>query len=91
MSVAIEWVKHRVVYSVTGWVLFWGVVERVDARKASLESDTPLKRLPCEENYSTHWSDQMAVADGKKKKYAVEMNRGGLLDRSLDMTFRRGL
>ena len=91
MFVEIEWVKHRVVYSVTGWVLFWGVVEPIDARKASVESDTPLKRSPCEERYSTHWSDQMAAADGKMKKYAVEMNRGALLDTSLDKTFRRGL
>ena len=76
-------VKHPVVNGVTDLISFSAVVGPVDAnqKKASLNSDSPPKRLPCEENNSIHWCDRTAAADGKRKKHAVEMNRGGLWGR----------
>lgn len=89
----VELGKHQVVSSVMDLISFWMVVAQVDATqmKASLKSDSPPKRLPFEESSSTHRSARMAAADGKMKKYAVEMNLEGLLGKFPDTISRPGL
>lgn len=90
--VVIGWVKHQVLNSVTDLISFWVVVGQADAnqREASLKSDPPPKRLPCEESNSIHWTDRMAAADGKMKN-VVGMSQEGLLGNSPDTIYRRGL
>ncbi len=86
-------VKRRVVNSVMDLITFEVVVGQVGAsqRKASLGTDSPLKRLPCEESSSTHWNGQMGAADGTTKKNAVEMNQEGLLEKSPGKISQQGL
>ena len=90
MLFAIEWVKHRVVNSVTDLTLFWAVVGQIDGVqvRAYFDSDCPPQRQLCEENSSTHRTDQLAAADDKMK-YGAERNREGLLGRTLDMISQR--
>ena len=89
----IEWGKRQVVNSVTdlkrSWVVVVGQVDAIQ-RNAPVESDSPPMRLPNGESSLIHWSDRIAVADGKKQ-YAVEMNREGILCNSPCTISLRGL
>ena len=91
--VVIEWVTHQAVDNVKDWISFWAVVAQVDAnqRQAPLESDSPPKKVPCEASSSIHCTDRTVAADGKTKKYAVGMNREGLLGRSPGTIYQPGL
>ena len=92
MLVAIEWVKHQAVNSAMDLILFWVVVGQIDASqgRSYFDSDCPPRRLLCEENSSTHRTDQRAAVDDKMK-CGAERNREGPLERTLDMISRRGL
>lgn len=52
MLVVIEWVKHRVVNSVTDLILFWAVVGPIDGSqgRAYFDSDCPPPMWLYEEN-----------------------------------------